>query len=185
MKTLLIDNGSTLTEKLAELSPGQEDIVSYENIPDDMSAYSLVILSGSSLFPVYGNEEKLSKEIELIKNVDIPLVGVCLGHELIAHAYGASLTPMSQHVGMIEIKVISPHPMFLTKEVFTVYENHKYGVTEINEKLEVLARSKHAIAILKHKTKPIYGLQFHPEHCVEKQFGDEVFLKLFDELVSE
>lgn len=185
MKTLLVDNGSTLTEKLAKLSPGQEDIVSYSNIPNDISNYSLIILSGSSLFPIEGNEEKLAKEINLIQNIHVPLVGVCFGHELIAHAYGSPLTQMPQHVGMTEIWVTAPHPMFLSKEVFSVYENHQYGVTEVTEELEILARSDHAIAVLKHKTKPIYGLQFHPEHHTEQQFGDEVFLKLFDELMAE
>ena len=184
MKTLLIDNGSTLTKKLALLSPGEEDIVSYSEIPDDITQYSLIILSGSSLFPIRGNEEKLVKEIELIRSANIPIVGICFGHELIAHAYGASLTPMSRHVGMTEIKVTSPHPMFLTREVFSVYENHQYGVTELTEELEILATSEHAIAVLKHKTKPIYGLQFHPEHHTEKQFGDEIFLKLFADLTT-
>jgi GMP synthase (glutamine-hydrolysing) len=184
MKTLLIDNGSTLTEKLAQLSPGQETIVSYSNIPDDLSTYSLIILSGSSLFPVQGNEEKLLKEVELIKNTKIPIVGVCFGHELIACTFGAKLTQMNQHVGMTQITVNSPHPMFLTKDTFMVYENHQFGVTEASNELEVLASSEHAIAVLKHKTKPIYGLQFHPEHHTEQQFGDEVFLRLFDELVQ-
>ena len=185
VKTLLIDNGSTLTKKLAQLSPGQEDIVNYANIPDDVSSYSLIILSGSSLFPIQGNEDELAKEISLIKNVSVPLVGVCLGHELIAHAYGSPLTQMSRHIGMTDILVTSPHPMFLGKEVFSVYENHQYGITSVTEELEILARSEHAIAVLKHKTKPIYGLQFHPEHHSEQQFGDEVFLKLFDELMLE
>ncbi len=185
MKTLLIDNGSNLTDKLATLSPGDEHVVQYDSIPDDISTYSLIILSGSSKFPVYGNESKLSKEIELIRNTKVPLIGICLGHELIAHAFGSPLTVMSQHAGMTEIKVSEQHPMFLGKETFTVYENHQFGVTEIGDELEVLAESTHAIAVLKHKSRPIYGLQFHPEHLKEEQYGDEVFLRLFDELVSE
>jgi hypothetical protein len=56
MKTLLIDNGSTLTAKLAELSPGNEVIIDHKNIPENLDEFSLIILSGSSKFPVNGNE---------------------------------------------------------------------------------------------------------------------------------
>jgi GMP synthase-like glutamine amidotransferase len=184
VKTLLIDNGSTLTKKLGELSPGEETIVTYDEIPKDISDFSLILLSGSSQFPVYGNEEKFTEEIQLIKSSIIPIVGICLGHELIAHAFESTLNHLAeQHVGMSEVTVINQHPMFSGRETFEVYENHQYGVTEIGEELIVLAKTDHAIATFKHKEKHIYGFQFHPEHHTDEQFGDEVFLKLFQELV--
>ena len=185
MKTLLIDNGSTLTKKLAELSPGNETVVAYNEIPKDISDFSLILLSGSSQLPVYGNEEKFAEEIELIKSSVVPIVGVCLGHELIAHAYNSPLTHLAeQHVGMSEVTVIFEHQMFGGRESFQVYENHQYGVTEISEELVALAKTDHAIATFRHKEKHIYGFQFHPEHHTDEQFGDEVFLKLFRELVQ-
>lgn len=184
MKTLLIDNGSTLTKKLGELSPGDEVVVSYNEIPDDLSAYSLILLSGSSEFPVFGNEDKFASELNLIKSINIPVVGICLGHELIAHAFNSSLTKLNeQHVGMTTVEVVEKHSMFKDKGSFSVYENHRYGVTEVSNELVTLAKTEHAIAVIKHREKPIYGFQFHPEHHVEKQFGDEVFLTLFQELI--
>lgn len=185
MQTLLIDNGSTLTKKLALLSPGDEDIVSYDNIPDDVSSYSLIILSGSSKFPVEENSHRLAREIELIQTTNVPVIGICLGHEIIAHTFGAKLEHFAEkHVGMTEVNVLSEHEMFQNKETFAVYENHQYGVTECSPELEVLAKTNHAIAVLKHKTKEIYGFQFHPEHHEDDQFGDEVFLKLFQVLAG-
>lgn len=186
MKTLLIDNGSTLVEKLALLSPGEETIVGYNDIPADISDFSLILLSGSSELPVHGNENVFAKEIELIRTAQIPIVGICLGHELVAHSYSSPLTHFDiRHVGMTEVTVTSKHKMFDNKQSFTVYENHQYGVTEISDELEILAKTNHAIAILKHKIKPIYGFQFHPEHHTDIQFGDEVYLKLFQELVQK
>lgn len=186
MKTLLIDNGSTLIEKLSLLSPGEETVVSYDEIPQDISPFSLILLSGSSKLPVYGNEDVFATEIDLIRNTKVPMIGICLGHELIAHAFNSPLTHLkSQHVGMTEIEVVSEHEMFGNKKSFTVYENHQYGVTEVNHELEVLAKTNHAIAVLKHHVRPIYGFQFHPEHHADKQYGDEVYLKLFQRLVRE
>lgn len=186
VKTLLIDNGSTLTKKLAELSPGEEIIVTYNEIPKDISNFSLILLSGSSQFPVYGNEEKFAEEIELIKSSHVPIVGICLGHELIAHAFNSTLTHLAeQHVGMSEVTVINAHPMFGGRDSFQVFENHQYGVTDVGEELLALAKTDHAVAAFKHIERHIYGFQFHPEHHSDEQFGDEVFLKLFQELVKE
>ena len=185
MKTLLIDNGSTLTDKLAKLSPGEEFVCTWDTIPDDYNEYSLIILSGSSKFPVVGNELKLKKEIELIQNTTVPIVGVCLGHELLAYAFGAVIEDLEkQHHGMAEVFVTDNHSMFGDKEVFTVYENHRYGIIDIGENLVELARTNYSVAVVKHKTKPIFGFQFHPEHHTDEQFGDEVFLRLFEELVN-
>jgi GMP synthase-like glutamine amidotransferase len=184
MRTLLIDNGSTLTKKLAALSPGAVDVFSYDQIPDTTDVYSLIILSGSSLFPIEGSEHVLGDEIKLIQTSNIPIVGICLGHEMIAHAFGAKLEHFKEkHIGTAVVDVVSHHSMFLEKESFSVYENHQFGIVENSPELETLARTDHAIAALKHKTKSIYGLQFHPEHHMDEHFGDEVFLKLIDSLV--
>ncbi len=186
MKTLLRNNGSTLTAKLAKLSPGKEEIVSYQNIPKDISPYKLILLSGSSTHPVFGNEDLFSAEITLINRCDVPIIGICLGHELIAHTFGAKLSHLGKsHVGMTEVNVTQEHPMFMGRTSFTVFHNHRYGVTEPGNELTELARTEHSIAILKHKQREIYGFQFHPEHHTDQQFGDEVFIKLFDVLTSE
>lgn len=186
MKTLLIDNGSTLTKKLALLSPGEEHIVSYQNIPDDVSDYSLILLSGSSLFPIQGNEEQLVKEKQLITNANVPIVGICFGHELIANIFGAKLSSLDEKViGLTEVEVIQPHTMFGDSKQFIVYENHQYAVSEVGEELEVLAKTDNYVAIIKHKKLPIYGFQFHPEHHTDEQLGDEIFLRLFEHLVQE
>lgn len=186
MKTLLIDNVSTLVKKLAFLSPGEETIVGYDEIPKDVSQFSLILLSGSSKLPVYGNENTFAEEIDLIQKTEIPVIGVCLGHELIAHAFKSPLIHFNdQHVGITKVEIVSKHNMFGNKKSFIVYENHQNGVIEVSKELEVLAKTDHAIAILKHRERPIYGFQFHPEHHTDEQFGDEVYLKLFKELVSE
>jgi GMP synthase (glutamine-hydrolysing) len=185
MKTLLIDNGSTLVKKLAILSPGNEEVVDYAHIPEDLSSYSLIILSGSSKFPVHGNEDTFKAEIELIKNAEVPVVGICLGHELIAHAFGAEILHLgTQHKGLFEVVVTQPHEIFGGKVVFSVYENHQFGITSVPESIEVLAESPNSIAVIKHVDKPIYGFQFHPEHMTDQQYGDEVFLNLFKFLTT-
>lgn len=183
MKTLLVDNGSTLTTKLAELTPGEVEVCSYNAIPDDVTNYHLILLSGSSQFPVEGNEQKLSGEFSLILNAAVPVVGICLGHEIIAKAFGGTIENLHhQHVGLTEVNIIQEHNMFGGVKHFTVYENHRYGLKQVPDSFEVLAETDHAVAIMKHRERPIFGIQFHPEHHTEQQFGDEVFLKLVSSL---
>jgi len=183
MRTLLIDNGSNLTEKLRDLIPGEVNVVQYDAIPDSVNHYSLIILSGSSRFPIEGHERELAAEEFLIRNSDKPIIGICLGHEIIAHAFGAKIELLGKHTGLCDIAVTKNHLMFQARTNFTVYEHHQYGITELPSYLEELARSDHAIAVFKHKEKPIYGFQFHPEHHTESQFGDEIFLALVKELI--
>jgi GMP synthase-like glutamine amidotransferase len=185
MKTLLIDNGSTLTDKLAKLSPGNETVVTYANIPENLSEFSLVILSGSSKFPVNGNENLFEQEIELIRTATVPIVGICFGHELIAHALGGEVVHLGQkYKGMNTITVTEKHTMFGDKNDFTVYENHQYGIVTTPPELKTLAVSENSIAVFQHTSSPVYGFQFHPEHLTEQQFGDEIFLSLFRDRTS-
>lgn len=180
MRTLLIDNGSSLTKKLALLSPGQETICTYNDLPDDASDYDLIILSGTSKFPLLDNLPLLTDEINLIRTFQKPIIGVCFGHELLGYVHGASITPLPQrHVGLTEITVTHNHQIFSDQKTLIVYENHTYGVTGLPSTCTELARSAHAIAAFKHNELPHFGFQFHPEHHTDKQFGDEVFTNLF------
>lgn len=184
MRTLLVDNGSTLTRKLAALSPGQEDIVSYETIPEDLSPYALILLSGSSRLPILGNEALFVREVELIKRACVPVVGVCFGHELIAHTFGSSLIRLeAPHKGFTEVTVVRAHSMFNGRNTFTAYENHQFAIRDVGGDMEVLAKTDSGPAVIRHRAKPIYGFQFHPEHHKDEQYGDEIFLTLFAELV--
>lgn len=184
MRTLLVDNGSTLTTKLARLAPGAEEICSYQAIPTDVTPFQLIILSGSSILPVLGNEDHFAAELELIRTTDIPLVGICLGHELIAVALGGTLKPHTPEKGITEITVVRDHPIFQGEQKFRVYENHQYRVYSPGPELEILATTTQGIAIVSHKTRPLYGFQFHPEHCTEETRGDELFIRLFTLLTT-
>jgi GMP synthase-like glutamine amidotransferase len=83
-------------------------VVAYNEIPDNISHYSLILLSSSSRFRIYGNEEKFTKEIDLIRVTEIPVIGICLGHELIAHTFNSLLTHFDeQYVGMTEVEIVN------------------------------------------------------------------------------
>ncbi len=179
MKIFLIDNGTTLLNKLKELIPGEEIVHSYDNFDGDVTDFDVVILSGGSKYQLVGNENKFTKEIDFIKNTSKPVIGICFGYELIASAFGATLRELSENKkGIYDVEILDEN---LGRGKIKVFESHRWVVDKLPELFEVLAKSDDGPEIIKHKEKSIFGLQFHPENFVEETEGDELFLKLLSQ----
>lgn len=180
MRVLLINNGTTLLKKLEELIPGEKIIHTFQDFPTDTSNFDLAVLSGGSQFQLVGNEDKFTKEIDFIKNTGIPVIGICLGFQILASTFGATLRRLPENrKGIYEIEIIDED---LGKGEIKVYKNHKWVIHNLPDVFEILAISEDVPEIIKHKTKPIYGLQFHPENLIDQTDGDELFLKLLGRL---
>jgi len=186
MKVFVVDNGTTLMEKLKNLIPGDESVVCFDSFDDEEAEKAdLIVLSGSSIGPLLGNEEKYQKEIDFIKNTDKPIIGICFGYELIVHAFGGTLKKLEEHeLGEVEIKVRKDEKLFSGKKSFTAFENHRWGTGTLPEVFDVLATSNHGPEAIAHREKDIYGFQYHPENHPEEHFADEVFLNLFKRIES-
>ncbi len=183
MKILLIDNGTSLLNKLKTLIPGDEVVERFDAFHHaDAAAYDLVILSGGSLFSLIGNEDKFAEEYACIRSGSKPIIGICFGFELVLTAFGGSLKKLQvKENGVKEIEIKDPR--VYTKPFISVYENHEWGGDFIPETVDVLAVSAQGPEIIKHKEFPIYGMQFHPEHCVDTLEGDEVFFNIVKQIL--
>lgn len=191
MKFLLIDNGTSYLLQLEKLLSGHSfRVIKYFELGSvNPMDFDVVILSGGHSFPVQGNDERLRGEIDLVKNFPRPIFGICFGFEIIAHTFGAKLERMeNKEKGILDIKITEQDDLFLNISGFQVFESHRWVVREPGENLIALAISKDGIEVIKHKTKPIYGVQFHPEMFVEKTCGDEIFynfLRFTEKLCGE
>ena len=109
--------------------------------------------------------------IELIRQLKgrIPILGVCLGHQAIGEAFGATVTHASQlmHGKTSLLTDVADDVIFKgIKKPIQVARYHSLSVQEntFPEELEVTARSEDGeIMAMRHREYPIYGLQFHPE----------------------
>ena len=109
--------------------------------------------------------------LEILKNIDnIPILGICLGHQAFGLVFGGKIerleTPL--HGKTSEIMVTDKNSILFKDmpEKFNVMRYHSLYVSEENlpEDLTVTAKSNDGIIMaLKHRTKSIYGVQFHPE----------------------
>ena len=151
MKVLIINNNTLHLEELKHwLSAYDCEVV---NVGEDyiLEEFDLVVLSGSHTDSVIGNESKYAKEIELVKSGK-PVIGICLGCEIVGYAFGAKLEKLPHRErGMIDVNG-TPQ-----------YESHCWVVKNLPPELELLATSKDGIEIIRHKSLPVVGLQFHPE----------------------
>ena len=178
MKILVIDNGTSYLNQLKSLLSGASlDVINYSEINQANSeSFDAIILSGGHNFPVNGNEYRLEKEMNLVRNSNKPIFGICFGFELIASMFGAKLELMeNKEHGILDIQVIKSDKIFLKIPNFQVFESHRWVVKKPVHDLIALAQSKDGIEAIKHRTRPIYAAQFHPEMFTDKTCGDEIF----------
>ena len=127
-----------------------------------------MIFSGGP-YSVYEDKDKLENCNEILKfgfESGIPLLGICLGHQIITQFFGGIVSRGEKaEYAQMEITVEKENDLFrnLDKKLI-VWESHKDEVTELPDDFECLASSDICrFEAIKHKEKPIYGVQFHPE----------------------
>lgn len=108
----------------------------------------------------------------------IPILGVCLGHQIIAHYYGGTVKKGSFPMhGKISTVYHNSSPLFQNiPSEFKVTRYHSLIVDEttLPQCLEIDAYAEdHTIMALHHKEYPVYGVQFHPE-AVLTEYGHDL-----------
>ena len=109
--------------------------------------------------------------LEILKNIEnTPILGICLGHQAFGLVFGGKIEKLEipLHGKTSEITVTGKNSILFKgmPEKFNVMRYHSLYVSEENlpEELTVTAKSDDGIIMaLEHKTKDIYGIQFHPE----------------------
>ena len=109
--------------------------------------------------------------LEILKNIEnTPILGICLGHQAFGLVFGGKIEKLEipLHGKTSEITVTGKNSILFKDmpEKFNVMRYHSLYVSEENlpEELTVTAKSDDGIIMaLEHKTKDIYGIQFHPE----------------------
>ncbi|NLM29839.1 MAG: hypothetical protein GX216_05345 [Methanomicrobiales archaeon] len=90
-----------------------------------------------------------------------PVLGISSGMLPIVATFDIGIEPCPG-IGMTDIQVISPDPLFAGKEIFAAYELHEFAV-QVTDRFVPLAVSDRCTQALRHCSLPIYALLFHPE----------------------
>jgi para-aminobenzoate synthetase component 2 len=169
-KILVIDNYDSFVFNLvqylqqlgAECTVVRNDTISVE----EASAYDGVLIS-----PGPGTPERAGISVEMIKycaEKSIPLFGVCLGHQAIGVAFGATVSRAPELLHGKTSLVFHKQQGVLDDlpSPFTATRYHSLCVEKesIPEVLEITSATESGVIMsMQHKTLPIQGVQFHPE----------------------
>ncbi|MCZ7396957.1 MAG: GMP synthase subunit A [Candidatus Methanoperedens sp.] len=135
-----------------------------------------IILSGGPTLERAGNCQVY------VKDVNLPILGICLGHQVMPQAYGGHVrTGAAGGYASVEIEIIEEDDILKGLGPKTsVWASHADEVSSLPPDFIRLARSRICeIEAMKHKTKPLYGVQWHPE-VSHTERGNDLFMNFFE-----
>ncbi len=179
MKIYVVDNGGQWTHReyrvLRDLDV-ETKIVPNTSLSSDLDDLDGLVLSGGA--PSIASElDKLGNISSYINDHSYPIFGICAGFHFIALHFGGEVAPGKHpEFGKTEVNIHSAGRILEgLPEKIIAWENHNDEVKKLPEEFEVLASSKTCeIQAYRHRERPIYGVQFHPE-VENTQFGERIF----------
>ncbi len=119
----------------------------------------------------------------LLKQIDVPLLCICLTHQLLAVLYGGESGPSPvPEFGPVEIMVDRDDGLLSGMgPTFVAWGSHNDEVTRLPERFVTLAHSDNCkVQAMRHEHRAIYGVQFHPEvsHTIKGRLVFQNFLNL-------
>ncbi len=183
---LMIDNYDSFTYNLVQYLEGlnetvivkRNDKITLDEIAE--MAPSMIVLSPGPCTP---NESGICLDVVHRFKGEIPILGICLGHQIIGQAFGCKITKALEPVhGKVHAIAHDNagvfdglnNPLKVTRYHSLVVENQ-----EIPDFFEITARTnQNEIMGLRHKDYPIEGVQFHPE-AILTEMGMELLDNFF------
>ena len=171
MRILLIDNYDSFTYNLYHyISKFKNNVDVVRN--DKINAksilkkkYDKVVIS-----PGPGNPNQAGNCLQIVKQIykKIPILGVCLGHQIIGQVFGSKIIQAKKLMHGKTSKIISKR-IGVLKNLPNKFEATRYHSLIIDKKsisknLEITAESEDgSIMAIQHKKYNVHGVQFHPE----------------------
>ncbi|MET8767147.1 aminodeoxychorismate synthase component I [Streptomyces sp. NPDC004658] len=191
MRSLIIDNYDSYTFNLFQLIAevnGCEPVVLRNDDPLlatlDLTEFDNVVIS-----PGPGNPQTtrdLGYAGDVLARAELPVLGVCLGHQAIAHAAGARVdrAPRPRHGHLTRVRHQGTELFSGVPQDFTAVRYHSLCAAEpLPDAIEATAWSEDGVVMaIRHRTRPQWGVQFHPE-SIASEYGREIMVN-FKEITA-
>ncbi len=181
VRIYVVDNGGQWTHRewrtLRDLDVDTK-IVSNTTSFKEISAEKIdgLVLSGGA--PRVGLQKDLGNCREYLEKAGFPVLGICAGHQFIAHFFGGEVKPSKiPEFGKIKLNLLKENKAIFkgVSKNSIVWESHNDEVTVLPKDFEILGKSENCeIQAMQHKEKQLYGLQFHPE-VEHTEYGELIF----------
>ncbi len=178
-------NFEKLVDRVKEIgvSVAVSDFESLPNMePEAVSKiYSGVVLSGTeALFTRTADRVRFATLIEFLPKVNIPILGICGGHQALALGYGGTVTKSPGPVEGFRTVSLEDKDTLLAglPAKIRVMQSHKEQVKQLPSNFVRIATSTEIENEgMKHQDRPIYGVQFHPEKWNEENLAGKRILE--------
>ncbi len=184
MKIYVVDNGGQWTHR--EWRVLRDLDIDSHIIPNDTPLEKLhdadaLVLSGGAPSIAY-EKYKLGEQPRYLRELHIPILGICVGAQLIAEIFGGGSGPAKvPEYGKTEVWIDNSDDIFKgVPEKIIVWESHNDEIKSLGDLLLPLAHSQNCkYQAIMHKNKAIYGVQFHPE-VEHTQYGEKIFMNFIE-----
>ena len=187
-KIILIDNYDSFTFNLYHYLSSfkvKVDVIRNDQITSNeilKKKYNKIVIS-----PGPGNPNQSGNCLKIVKSLykKIPILGVCLGHQIIGQVFGSKIIQARKLMHGKTSKILSKK-IGILKNLPKSFEATRYHSLIIEKKslskhLEVTAESKDGLIMgVQHKKYDVHGVQFHPE-SIKTKYG----LKILENFVKE
>ena len=175
-KIILIDNYDSFTFNLYHYLSSLKvkvDVIRNDQITSNeilKRKYDKIVIS-----PGPGNPDQSGNCLKIVKSLykKIPILGVCLGHQIIGQVFGSKIVQAKKLMHGKTSKIISKK-LGILKNLPKSFEATRYHSLIIDKKslskhLEITAESKDGLVMgVQHKKYDVHGVQFHPESIKTK-----------------
>ncbi|WP_410514538.1 aminodeoxychorismate synthase component I [Paenibacillus sp. BR2-3] len=186
IQTLLIDNYDSFTYNLYQLISevnGRPPLVVHNDL--DWSQVPLDKIDNIVISPGPGRPDRardFGVSAAAILDSGLPVLGVCLGHQGIAHLFGGQFNhaPEPMHGRVSDVRHSGIDIFAGLPSPFSIVRYHSLVVTGLSNEVEAIAWTQDGLMMgLRHRTLPIWGVQFHPE-SICSEYGRELLANFRD-----
>jgi GMP synthase (glutamine-hydrolysing) len=143
---------------------------------EELKKFDCVIFSGGP-YSVSEEIQKMGNSPLYIKELKVPMLGICLGHQLIAYVLGGVVRrALNPEYGLTRINIFDEDTILKGfSQQLNVWESHNDEVVEPPSGFRVLASSANArVQAMANSSNSIFSVQFHPE-VKHTERGIEIF----------
>ncbi len=175
---LLVDNRDSFVWNLAEYASIFDEV---KVVPNTITLAEVrkIDPDGIIISPGPGSPESkrdVGNSPEIVLEIEVPILGVCLGHQIIGHVFGGKVGRVKPLHGKSSLVKHDGKTIFSgVKNPLEAGRYHSLAVLEVPRGFEVSAvsLSDGVIMGIRHKSKPIEGVQFHPESVLTEYHSGE------------